>query len=864
MNLRRRYHLALFAVTLACMPVIHRVQAADSPEYRSILQMAKKYCFECHNSDSDQTPLNLETLVWNFDDPIAFSHWERVFDKVASLQMPPAGYELPDNYRRDFLNLLGNTLTQRDREQVERDGRGTIRRLTRSEFQQNLRDLLQIPHLEVKDFLPEDRESHNTNRISATLDISRIQLAAYLEASDAALRYAIASGPTPRKSTTRRLEAPYMFASAGTFGGTEAMFFARNNQRVALNSTQLSELRDNPPVPTDFELAIFRSATWPYHGYPHQLVVSQEGFYRVRFSARAVLQTAGFKLAPATRPIAMTFRARKPSGPDVSGDVRATGGIMDVLPQQTEFETTIYLKPGETFEYSLLGLPQPRAINPPNAPLYYDFPPMPDGGHPGIAYQWLDFEGPLDSKQWPPASHNVLFGELPIKPATGGRLPIELVSDSPREDARRLMTDFIRSAQRLPLKDDEIRPFIALTLGQLDSGTPLAEALLTGYNAFLCSGHFLYTVDPTSVKPKSSVEYQHALAQQLSHFLTNSAPNSQLNSLANKRALLKQDHLHQQTESLIASAAFEQFLRPFTHHWLDLKEVWRDESDDRLYPEYRLNDYLIESLQREGYETFKLMVRDNLPITTLVQADFVLVNDVLAQHYGLPEQHGSALRKLRLPPESPYGGLLTTGALMKVTSNGTATSPIVRGAWVMEHLLGTPPPPPPADIPAAEPDIRGTTTLKEQLARHAADQSCAKCHAMFDPIGFSLENFDILGKWRTQYRSLDSGEEITGIDRAGHAFKYYEGLVIDSSATLASGTVLNGIQDLKQHLAAQPRKLARSLATQLVVYATGTPIRFSDRIEMENILDQCEPQGYLTRDIFHAVVQSRLFTGQSK
>ena len=120
MNLRRRYHLALFAVTLACMPVIHRVQAADSSEYRSILQMAKKYCFECHNSDSDQTPLNLETLVWNFDDPIAFSHWERVFDKVASLQMPPAGYELPDNYRRDFLNILGNTLTQRDREQVFR------------------------------------------------------------------------------------------------------------------------------------------------------------------------------------------------------------------------------------------------------------------------------------------------------------------------------------------------------------------------------------------------------------------------------------------------------------------------------------------------------------------------------------------------------------------------------------------------------------------------------------------------------------------------------------------------------------------------------------------------------------------------
>ena len=129
-----------------------------------------------------------------------------------------------------------------------------------------------------------------------------------------------------------------------------------------------------------------------------------------------------------------------------------------------------------------------------------------------------------------------------------------------------------------------------------------------------------------------------------------------------------------------------------------MKDVWRDESDDRLYPEYRLNDYLIQSLQDEAFATFKLMVRENLPITTLVDADFVLVNDVLSKHYGMEPQSGSHLRKVELAPDSPYGGLLTTGAIMKITANGTATSPILRGAWVMEHLLGTPPPPPPADI----------------------------------------------------------------------------------------------------------------------------------------------------------------------
>ena len=182
----------------------------------------------------------------------------------------------------------------------------------------------------------------------------------------------------------------------------------------------------------------------------------------------------------------------------------------------------------------------------------------------------------------------------------------------------------------------------------------------------------------------------------------------------------------------------------------------------------------------------------------------------------------------------------------------------------MEHLLGIPPPPPPADIPAAEPDIRGATSLKEQLARHAADQVCSKCHAMFDPLGFALENFDILGKWRSRYRSLDTGMEVAGIDRAGHDYKYYQGLEIDSQAELPSGKQLDGIHDLKIHLKANARQLAYALATQLVVYSTGTPIRFSDRIEIDRILDQCADSGYRTRDIFHAVIQSRLFTGQSR
>jgi hypothetical protein len=836
------------------------VLRANSPEFRKISAFIQRYCTDCHNADKHGEKLDLVSLNWNLDIPIVLQQWEKVFTKVDSLQMPPTKGDMPEADRHAFTRTLGNALSELDRQRIAFYGRGTIRRLTRGEFQQNLRDLLELPDLDIKDYLPEDRESHHTNRITEKLDISRVQLTAYLEATDAALRKAVASGATPRPSTKRRFEGINMYTGTTTFGGPEAMFYAKDNKRLPLSNPDLQEIRKKDPLDTSIELAIFRSATWPYYGYPNGFRANEDGFYRVRFSARAVLQKTDFILRPASQPIPMTFRARKVSGPDVTGDVRATGGIMDIPPTPTVFNTIIKLKKSETFEYSLLGLPQPRAINPPNAPLYYDFPPMPKDGHPGVAYQWLEIEGPIDPSNWPPASHRVLFDVLPITASTDS-LPIELVSENAEADARRLLQRFIEQAQRQPLTRTEQKPFLDLTLNELKTGRSLTEALLTGYSAFLSSAHFIYTIDPTSLTRSSQAHHQLALAEQLSHFLSNSRPSASLQTLAVGKDLLQEEHLRNQTDQLIESDSFNQFVKPFTSHWLDLKAVWRDEPDIRLYPEYRLNDYLIDSMQREAYETFKYMVRENLPITTLVDADFVLVNDILSRHYNLPEQSGSQLRRISVPDDSPYGGLLTTGAVMKVTADGTASSPIVRGAWVMDRLLGNPPPPPPANIPAADPDIRGATTLKEQLAAHASDQTCAACHATFDPIGFALENFDIYGRWREQYRSLDSGKEVTGIDRAGHEYRFFEGWSIDSSATLANGVQLNDIHDLKQHLKQQSRRLARSLTVQLVVYATGTPIRFSEHEEIETILDQCEPSGFLTRDIFHAVIQSRLFTG---
>ena len=216
---------------------------------------------------------------------------------------------------------------------------------------------------------------------------------------------------------------------------------------------------------------------------------------------------------------------------------------------------------------------------------------------------------------------------------------------------------------------------------------------------------------------------------------------------------------------------------------------------------------------------------------------------------------------MSLPTGSPFGGLLTQAALLKHTANGTTTSPVLRGVWVMEKLLGQPPPPPPKSVPAVEPDIRGATTIRELLAKHTESKSCANCHAKFDPVGFALENFDVMGAWRDRYRGMEKGEKITGIDPAGHPYTYFVGQPVDASGTLPGGGSFRDIHEVKRLLAAQPRQLARNLLQHLVLHATGTPVGFADRAELEAMLDACAEGEFRVRDLVHSLVRSRIFLG---
>lgn len=796
-------------------------------------------CAGCHNAQNAMGGLDLAALPQRFEDRSVRDRWIRVYDRVAKREMPPKGVPFSAAQRAEMLDPLRRAIHAADHAEVARDGRGPLRRLNRDEYEQNLRDVLKLPDLDIRDMLPEDREGHRFNKATETLDMSRVQLTAYLDAAEGALRQAMAAVPQPPPVVKFRAVGTALFPERVTFGEREAMFFARNNQ--AIESKQLDAFKDDATI----EMALFRSAHWPYYGYPKGFVAKLPGQYRVRFSARAVVQREGYTLAPATRPIPMTFRARKPSGPDVSGDVRATGGVMDIQPVAQEFETTIHLREQETFEYSPLGLPVPLARNVKGGPPTYRYPPFPEGGQPGIAVQWLEVEGPLSPATWPPPSHRVLFDELGVPP-----VPAE-----PNEAARRLLRRFADFAAQEPVTDTALRKFEQLVLARLQKGVSFAEAMLAGYQAFLSSPHFLYLREPET-------DGDHfAIAGRLSHFLTNTKPDAELSAAARMGRLGRPEVLRSQVERLIAGTGFDRFVRNFTDYWLNLRHVRRDDPDIRLYPEYRFDNYLVESMEHETRAFFQAMIRDNLPAVSVVTSDFVYANDRLASHYGLSPLSGSAMRAVKLPAGSPLGGLLTQAAILKVTANGTTTSPVIRGAWIMERLIGEPPPPPPAKVPAVEPDIRGAKTIRELLGMHTKMASCAGCHARFDPVGLALESFDILGSWRTRYRGMEEGEPVTGIDRAGHDFSYTLAGPVDASGKLLDGRAFRDIRELKAIFAEQPRQLARNLLHQFTVYATGSPVRFSDRPEVEAILDAHAATGFRVRDLMVSLVQSRIVLG---
>jgi hypothetical protein len=339
----------------------------------------------------------------------------------------------------------------------------------------------------------------------------------------------------------------------------------------------------------------------------------------------------------------------------------------------------------------------------------------------------------------------------------------------------------------------------------------------------------------------------HALAARLAYFLTGGPPDAKLVALAAAKKLQNPATLRRETDRLLEGDGLTRFVEDFAAEWLDLDQIDFTEPDPKLYPGF---DRIVQAgMLAETRRTLAEAIERNHPVSWLIDADTTWVDDRLARFYQLPDVPGDALQRVTLAADTHRGGLLAQGAILKVTANGNNTSPVVRGVWIGERILGDEIRPPPGGVPAIEPDIRGTTTIREQLERHRADASCASCHRTIDPPGFALENFDPSGRWRDRYLSMAGGKRKAGPK-------------VDPSSTLPDGRSFTSFDEFRSLVAASPERLARSLASHLLVFSTGGTLSFADREVVEAIVKDAAKEKYRMRSILHGVVTSPVF--QSK
>ncbi|MBL9187191.1 MAG: DUF1592 domain-containing protein [Opitutaceae bacterium] len=861
-------HPRLPSAILCAFVASFAARAAELPATSA--RFIEQHCAGCHDAVERKGDLDLTALALNPGDPKNFARWLKVHDRVESGEMPPKKKPRPAaDEVRTFLAPLAQSLVSAEQARAGDEGRATRRRLNRYEYENALRDLLHAPWLQVKDALPEDGEAHRFNKVGEALDVSHVQMARYLGVADYALRQVMAKSPEQPAAATIR----YYAREARSFTGPmKFSVFNTSPERATfpvLGFEAQTEVRAGKapitvgaadPITRDLEgVGVVAGNYEPLEPKFTNFKAPAAGRYRLRFQTHTVWVGPTVQTDP-KKPdrwwipdLDKVARGRRSEPITVYSETPPRQlrwlGTFDAKIEPEVAELDVWLLAGETIRVDAARLFRSR----PGAGRWQN-PLAERDGSPGVVFRWMDAEGPI-TERWPTSGHALLFGDLPLKKAEKAGAPAEIISANPEADAARLLRSFLDRAYRRPVAAAEVQRFLPVIEHARQTGATFADAMIAGYTAVLCSPEFV------SIDEKPGRLDDHALATRLAFFLGNSAPDAELRGLADKGGLRRGDALRAQTERLLNDPRARRFTDAFLDYWLDLRRIVATSPDEALYNDYYLDDLLAESAVFETQAFFAELLRGDLPARNLIASDFAMLNEKLATHYGLPPVEGVAIRKVALPRDSMRGGLLTQAAVLKVTANGTTTSPVLRGVWIMERILGETPTPPPAGVPAVEPDIRGAATIRDQLAKHRTQEMCASCHTRIDPAGFALENFDVMGGFRTHYRAMgvEGKAPAPGLGFGGQKFAFHYALPVDASGELPDGRTFADVRELKRLLLTDERAIARNLVKQLVVYATGAPVRFVDRPAVEKILDRAAPGGFGVRSLIHAIVQSELF-----
>ncbi|MEP2774582.1 MAG: DUF1592 domain-containing protein [Luteolibacter sp.] len=755
----------------------------------------EQHCYECHDDIEAEADLNLLDLEFRPEDPANFATWERVFRKVHESEMPPKENKRPPGADLEtFLASIAAPLHATDRASIEELGRVQARRLTREEYEYSLHDLIGVG-VKLQEALTSDAEDGFTNTATHQ-QISHFHLANYLDASDLALEEAF----------SRILDH-------------EPTFREHYGQKRLTAGIGKGNYRAPEPSGND---VISWSMGVQFYGRLLKTDVPEDGWYDVtihsasginRGSDGAVWTTlnsgSGQSNEPLQFPIGLVEGAEKPTDQTFRAWIRK-GHCLIMKPSEGGAKTA---------RSNVTGADGGTVI--------FKGRNLEKEGYAGLRFNSITIE-----RVHPNGSRKDVMEKL-----FPGLSESEIKNgpEKANEQANRLLTSFAQRAFRRPVNDTTLTPYQQLTSDALKAGEPFATAIRHGYHAILCSPHFL------TFHEKPGALDSHAIASRLSYMLWKSLPDAHLLQLAERDALHDPTTLSAEIDRLLADPKSARFIESFTDQWLELRDIDATQPDPKRFGKF--DSILQQSMLAETRAFVSELIREDLPVGNFLKSDFAFLNTRLQTHYGFKDARvipGKGLQKVAIPGKK-RSGLLTQGAVLKVTADGSVTSPVVRGVFVNERLLGRHIDPPPPNLPAIEPDTRGAVSIRDQLDKHKDSTSCASCHVKIDPPGFALEEFDPTGQIREFY----------GVP--GKSAK------VDTSGTTPEGKDFQNYEQWRSLQLAHPEKLAEAFVGQLLRFGTGGELRFSDAEVLKKITENSRKNRYGIRSLLKETLTSPLF-----
>ena len=802
--------LVLALVTLTANP---REQNTSDFSQNGALFL-EQYCFSCHAGDQPAAELSLDIFsvplanrklaIEKSDNHSLIKHrdiWERVLDMVTTGQMPPPEGEQPSMEASEaFVSHIESIFEHADLTAKPDPGRITVRRLNRVEYKNTVRDLLGADFNPTENF-PTDDVGYGFDNIGDVLTMSPLLMERYLEAAEAIATRVIVLDPLP---PTKRYQ--------------NGKFLEPRHDDVPDERYRLLD----PAATEAWKSGPFTTSADKFHIAPNTEIIYRATLYAETESdipVEVVLFIQGDELESVTPPEKLTRL--------VGVDPTADNNIKILK----AFEITARSpEKNQRIEFLITGIPNIENVG--IAML------KPKGGelHAKLQIRVLWSEGPLETR---PDSHFKI---------------LECTPDIPQsEQTREVLSRLLRRAYRRPPTQDEVEEIAQFVATIQAEGMEWEACIQQAIKVVLCSPKFLFRLElddrPQTTEPYPIDEFH--LASRLSYFLWSSMPDDELLELAEKNQLTV--NLEAQVKRMLADPKAIELGSNFGTQWLQIQRLTTAEPDLEQFPSF--TGALRAAMLKETELFVDSIFRENRSVLELIDADYTFLNFRLANHYGIADTQGNWLggkknvpggeaikgwefRRVNLQ-SSIRGGILTHASVLTVTSNPKRTSPVKRGRWVLEQVLGTPPPPPPPDVPEIEEEgeVISGSTLRERLEQHRADPACANCHAKMDPIGFALENYNPIGAFRTKY-----GES-----------------KIDVTAELPDGTIVHGITDLKQVVMDRKHQFVRCLTEKMLTYALGRGLEYYDRPTVAYIVAQLESGDYRSSVLITEIVKSDPF-----